>query len=227
MHNHTLLLALLMSTLAACAAPSYVTKHGLRVYDKTELAISAASVEDVTEKILQTIGHPERLDGVSVFLVPTIIEIPQQNGKISRTDGYTNPFDLELMASVFSTCLYASGLVHELAHIIHDRPLPAPDWWHEDQSYWEQVKAMEASLRQQCTPEELRQEAEARGKKPEDALPPGTRDPAPPTDEQAEAAKKDDPAPDAEAPSEAPQPTGTVDADAPAKSPESSPATGE
>jgi len=156
-------------TTVACATPTYVTRHGLRVYDKTKAGVPQGGVEALTQAEVDALGHGENLDGVDVFLVDEMIEIPQKNGAVSRTDGYSNMLDNQIMGAVFSDCLWASGLVHELAHALHDRGLLAPDWFHDDKTFWAQVKTMEASLKEKCTPEQLAVEAAARDKPPEEA----------------------------------------------------------
>lgn len=191
----------LFLTSSGCATPTHITSQGLRVFDKTGRPDRARQVEEVAKAVAEALGHPERFDGYDVFLVGDWIEIPQMNGSVRHTDGFTNPLDHQLMASVFSDCLYVSGLVHELAHVIHDRPTGVPDWTHDDVDFWQRVEAMEAELSTRCSEEQRRQDEQARaaskpatkapgdgGEGEQGAKPAGESAPKPATDSTKEAA---------------------------------------
>jgi hypothetical protein len=206
--------ALLVVTGCATARPTFVTRHGLRIFDKTNRTLTAQQLEPVIDAMLELTGNETQLAGIDAILVSEWIEIPQMSGKVTRSDGFTNPLDGQLVAAVFSDCLYLSGLVHELAHVVHDRPTGVPDWTHDDKPFWEKVEAKEIELRARCTQAQREADAAARGQ----PLPAAVAEPAadPPTEPKAAEAD----APDRAAPSD---PASEATADEQTPEPESGP----
>ncbi len=152
----------MLCTVGCAATPTYVTKHGLRIFDKTGGTVVRAELEAMVDRVLDEVNGAQHLRDVDVTLIPEWIEISQMDGSVTRTDGYTNSLDGQVLASVFSDCLFVSGLVHEIAHITHDKPRGVPDWTHDDAPFWEKVELLEQKLRQNCSAQQLSADAAAR-----------------------------------------------------------------
>lgn len=156
MLRYILLLALASTS---CAVPTYATRHGIKVYDKTVINTpTQQEVERVTEYILnhlpstQTL-QPTYIKSVKLVLVNKWIEIPDFKGNgYTLADGLTNPFDRSSLISVFHTCFADSSFAHELMHLIHTYSIP--DWWHEDVKLWALVKELESDMIKDLCPED-------------------------------------------------------------------------
>ena len=153
------ILALLI--LSGCATPTYITKHGVKVFDKTvENTPTQQEVEEVTQYVIDRLGG-DNIDGSSVMLINTWIHIPVYNkpDEVSLADGYTDIWDRELIASVFQSCFADSGYPHELAHLIHDYNAQIPDWWHDDKKFWDMIKELEKQIvKDLCPPDYVHRE---------------------------------------------------------------------
>lgn len=142
----------LVSTIRHGGFPTYTTEQGLRVYDETtHITPSAYEVNQVAEYVVSRLGGRDRISGAAVMLVSKWIEVPQMNGTAIIADGFTNIFTKDIIASVFQTCFADSGMVHELAHLIHDQVIP--DWGHDDKVWWDMVKTMENLIIEDLCPD--------------------------------------------------------------------------
>jgi len=142
---------------SACATPTYVTKHGLNVYDLTTVIVPAQNdVERVTDYTIKHLGHAEKLCDTDVMLINKWIQIPRyKKSGYNLADGHTNIWDKRIIVSVFQTCLADSGLFHELAHIIHDYDAQVPDWWHDDVEFWLKIKRLEKQIIKELCPSDF------------------------------------------------------------------------
>lgn len=135
--------------LSGCMIPTYVTKHGIKVYDKTiNLTPTKTEVEEVTQCIIDKIGGDKKVYGTKVMLINRWIQVPayEDPNKFQLADGFTNIRNKETIVSVFQTCFADSSMVHELAHIIHDSETKFPDWQHSDIKFWTMIKEMEKRI---------------------------------------------------------------------------------
>jgi len=149
------ILILILMLSSACASPTYVTKHGIKVFDETtHITPTQQEVEAVTDFVIRYLGNAKHLKNAKLMLVSVWLHLPQPNGGVALADGYTNIWDKEMIASVFQTCFADSGAVHEMAHIIHDYKSYAPDWFHDDKGFWNgTVKEMERVIIEELCPE--------------------------------------------------------------------------
>lgn len=155
--------ALVGTWLVGCATPTYVTSHGLRVFDNTGLQIPRGGVEAVTERALSFFDGPDSLDGVEVHFYSKLIAIPGPDDTVIVADGYTDASGRKVLVSSFSTCVAASSLAHELGHVVREARGQTPDPGHRDVAFWAEVEALDAQLQgRMCTDRERRTEALAR-----------------------------------------------------------------
>ena len=149
--------------LAGCAGPTYVTSHGLRVFDNTGLRIPRMGVEAVTESALAFFDEPIALDGVEIHFYSKLIAIPGPDDTVIIADGYTDSSGRKVLVSSFSTCVAASSLAHELGHVVREARGQTPDPGHRDVAFWSEVEALDAQLQtRMCTPRDRKTEALAR-----------------------------------------------------------------
>jgi len=152
-------LILLSLTLNACMTPSYITKHGIKVYDKTTyISPTKHEVENVTSFVIKHLGHAEKLNGTGLMLVSVWLHMGRKKSskeEVLLADGYTDIYKKQMIASVFQTCFADSGAVHEMAHIIHDVGKAVPDWFHDDKEFWNKtVKKMESDIIKELCPKD-------------------------------------------------------------------------
>lgn len=138
----------------SCAAlPDYTTRHNLLIYDKTTVNTpTQQEIEEVTEYVIKYLGS-NKIDGIRVYLYNKWIQVPQPDNKAILADGYTDIWEGVIIASVLQDCFADSGMVHELAHIVHDYGEEAPDWWHDDKEFWDMIKEMEKQIVLDLCPE--------------------------------------------------------------------------
>lgn len=154
------LIVVLLFMATGCAIPSYVTKHNVNIYDNTtKHTPSVEEVESVIDFALMYFGGEEaakKIEHVDVYLYDHWLHIPQPDDTVILADGYTDIWEEVILASVLQTCFADSGLLHELAHIVHDKGAIAPDWWHDDKEFWKFVKLIEEVAIKELCPEGYR-----------------------------------------------------------------------
>jgi len=145
------LIVIMISTLTSCAAiPTYVTRHGIRVHDKTTVTTPTQSeVEEVTDYVVKHLGHAKNIKGADVILISKWIEVSGPDGMVVLADGYTSKslFTRLILVSVMQTCFADSGFVHELAHLFAEK------FGHSDNRFWRKIKYMEKNIIKDMCPE--------------------------------------------------------------------------
>ncbi len=129
-------------------SPTYVTKHGIRVHDKTTvISPLQEEVEEVTSFVVKHLGHANRLEDVDMTLYNMVIVKPHpKKDYFIVADGYTD-FFLNVYLSFQRNCIADSGLVHELAHVLKS------DHGHQDKRLWEKVGRLEQeAIKKMCYP---------------------------------------------------------------------------
>lgn len=131
------------------ALPTYTTRHGIKVYDKTEtITPTRQEIEGVVEYVANEIGN-ENFDKIKLHLYNYLIKVEREENGITKVffaDGYTNGKSGVIIISVLQMCFADSGIAHELAHIIHDYDKLNPDYLHKDRKFWDTVEQIEKKI---------------------------------------------------------------------------------
>lgn len=131
----------------------FTTTQGVTIHDKTDLALTKQEVSDFIEKGIRELGIT--IKAVNVHLFPNLIVIPQQGtDEAIVADGVRSRDNTTILVSVFSRCLAASGLLHELAHTTRGD-------FHDDE-FHEKLKQYEKEQMKQCSPADLEADVQAR-----------------------------------------------------------------
>jgi hypothetical protein len=135
-----------ITTIFACISPAYTTKHGIKVYDSTvERMPTVEETEVVVDYAVKHLSMSSVVGEAKVMYV-NVWQYRMVDGYgtiVELADGYTDINTLEIIISVFQDCLADSGLIHELAHVIHDYNARIYDGEHSDMEFWRKVKQIE------------------------------------------------------------------------------------
>jgi hypothetical protein len=142
----------LVILLTSCA--SFHTR-GLSVYDNTDYNISSKLFDDILDKSVHVLGN--RFDHYSIYLYPKLIYINGPNNTVTVADGFTDDINKIIIINMFTACLPASALIHELAHTVYG------DQHHYDKNLWKSVAKLEHQLQiEMCTKSQILTEQERR-----------------------------------------------------------------
>jgi len=132
-----------------CVAPTYVTKHGLRIFD--DVGISQKKIEAATEMLLQTLNEDSKtISGtdVRIYRHPLCLQFGSTMFVADGYTAYTN-FILWVKKSVSVSTVRGcfDGLVHELGHIIqvkrtNQTPYTKLGNIHKDLLYWKTITSV-------------------------------------------------------------------------------------
>lgn len=138
----------------AGVAPTYTTHNGLAVYNKSSIDLPQQDVENFISNVVNTFGF--NVSGIKVYFYSKLIQVPVENNKVIIADGISYRNKKLIIVSIFSKCLAASSLTHELAHMnkgsFHNKNLE------------NKISDFERKLKAKCDPKDIELDKVSRAK---------------------------------------------------------------
>jgi len=164
MKNVSLLLMLGLLSCAHAQKPveAFGTYNGMKIYNHTNHDLPPSLVNAVVGMTLEYLDGTEvDVRGYTVRFFPMLFQLnfPETN-TVVFADGMTDVGSKTMYISSFTSCVPASSLSHELAHLVKFRTITNGDAEHKDVEFWHKVSELERNLQKSfCTDSELDREA--------------------------------------------------------------------